>query len=236
MKQELETYLTADHFPKTSDEIEQFFVSSTLDAAILFHIDNYGREETWKNIFESPQKWSQSGCFVQMKETIKSIGRNLIFSAAAFDDSKNIQDTLQSIIFKVGGLEKAKECFASSNCEIPTGPIEPIKLKEFIMTSDGQVFDLIFQHIYYSNRMSPSSETSGLLDSWNPIIVDNEISVNGEILKLLKLVSSSRFMEYGFLGEYRGESVRILFRLSSNRLPYVGIVEEVELAKLAEAI
>jgi hypothetical protein len=109
MHQELASYLRADHFPQSQEEIQQFFVPSTVDAAILFHI-NYirRRPETWRNLFQDPLKWSQLYIFSKMKSSIKSTRRYIVLRHLLdYDKSHSPKDRLKSVIYSLGGIDKA---------------------------------------------------------------------------------------------------------------------------------
>jgi hypothetical protein len=131
MKEELASYMTTGtHFPHTEQEIDQFFAYSTVDAAILFFINaKNSRAKTWEMILKDPIKWVNDPIFSRMKESIKSIRRHYIFKT--LPTTPTPKETLQILIGRLDGLEKAKECF-KSNCLIPYRVSDPTKIEEII--------------------------------------------------------------------------------------------------------
>jgi hypothetical protein len=245
MQEELAGFLKADHFPHTEEEIQQFFVSSTVDAAILFHI-NYlkKRPQVWEIIFEDPLKWSELYIFTKMKSSIKSIRRFVALQSLRISNCKKTpKECLRDLISSLGGLAKAKECF-TSNCDIS---LEYSNLNvdqavyRIIVASSRNIFQGCITHIYkpFKESIEQHNETAieAAMNAWRMNMSSTEASARefntGNTLTLVKLMPA-KFGTYEDLFNAKYLNTPILLGLCHIFTgkhpfvdePYVGINEQ----------
>jgi hypothetical protein len=232
MTEELASYMTGTHFPHTVEEISQFFAHNTVDAAFIFCVyAKEGRTTCWEQLLSDPQKWVNDPIFYRMKESIKSIRRHYIFTSVP--TSWNEKKDLNILITRLGGIEKAKECFRS-NCLIPYKASDSKEIEEI---TTNYVED-IFTNCY---KLNPFVEgfSQVVPNTWTPAIrVGRKVS---GLLEINDFLGRGAF-GLAFHGNYRNKHVVLKFNLlntdyfHSPATPYIGIDEEISHSKLGDRI